>query len=392
MPTDTHQFADTVRTQRLTDRMVKSMELPKQGNRIAYDGQLAGFGIRATPNGRKSFILNYRFEGRERRITIGRYPEWTVVAARKRAQELRLLIGTGTDPLAKRETKRAAPTIRDVFHRYDRDYIPRLSKDVATDYRKKFEKYILPAMGAEKVEDVTFSDCERLHRQVSMHSPIAANRMIAILRRALNLAISWDWLERNPAKGIEFNPERARETYLSPAQIRDLLEALDRHPERASADAIKLMLFTGCRRGEALGARWDQFDEALRIWTKPAATTKQRRIHRVPVSPPVTQLLKDRKRLASSQYVFPGKEGQPLTRVKRTWATVRKQAKLDGVRMHDLRHTFASIAVSQGQSLPIIGAMLGHTQTQTTARYAHLFDDPLMAAVKSVSEVLKSAQ
>lgn len=388
MTANTQQSADIVRTQRLTDRLAKSLKSPKRGNQITYDGLLPGFGIRVTAKGRKSFILNYRFEGRDRRITIGRYPDWTVVAARKRSQELRLLIDTGTDPLAKRETKRAAPTVREMYERYDRDYIPKLSKGTAADYRKKFEKYILPAMGAEKLVDVTFSDCERLHRRVSTHSPYAANRMIAILRRAMNLSISWGWLERNPAKGIEFNPEVPREVFLSFPEISRLLKALKEHPERNSADAIKMMLYTGCRRGEALGARWDQFDSEFRIWTKPAATTKQRRLHRVPVSEPVSKLLEKRKLDATSPFIFPGKEGQPQLRVKRTWASLKRQAEIEHVRLHDLRHTFASIAVSQGQSLPIIGAMLGHTQTQTTARYAHLFDAPLRDATEAIGAVL----
>ena len=154
------------------------------------------------------------------------------------------------------------------------------------------------------------------------------------------------------------------------------------------------MLLTGCRRGEALGARWDQFDPSLRIWTKPAATTKQRREHRVPVSTRVTDMLKARRDALSaapvddpvqaSPFVFATDQGRSLVDVKRTWASVTKTAGVSDVHMHDLRHTFASLLVSQGQSLPVIGAMLGHTQTQTTARYAHLFDDSLMAAAEMV--------
>ncbi|WP_371398395.1 tyrosine-type recombinase/integrase [Fretibacter rubidus] len=252
-----------------------------------------------------------------------------------------------------------------------------------------FHKSVLPKLGSKKVADVTFSDCERLHRHLTKDRPIRANRVIEVLRRNFNLALRWGWVDRNPAVGIERNPETKRERYLDTDEISRLLDALDNHKQRTSCDAIKFILFTGCRRGEALNARWDQFDQDLQIWTKPAATTKQRRIHRVPVSSAVSGILKERLSSSNSDYIFESKNGNPITDVKKTWASLLVTAKIENARIHDLRHTFASIAVSQGQSLPIIGAMLGHTQTQTTARYAHLYDDPLIKAAEAVSSSMR---
>ena len=378
--------ADTVRTRpepvRVSDKLVRELQAPARGNRITYDAKLSGFGVRITAAGRRSFILNYYFKGRERRITIGSYPEWTVLAAKKRAEEFKLQIANGVDPLEVRETEFSAPTVRDLFARYDRQNLPKLAPRSAADIRSMFKKIILPRLGAKKVADVTFSDCEALHRAISADRPVRANRVLEVVRRTFNLAITWGWIERNPAARIERNTEHKRARYLSQDEIVRLLAALDEHPQRTSCDALKFMLLTGCRRGEALGARWDQFDPSLRIWTKPAATTKQRREHRVPVSSMVTDLLNSRPR--SSEFVFASADGKALTDIKRTWAAVSAAAGLGKTRMHDLRHTFASIAASQGQSLPVIGAMLGHTQTQTTARYAHLFDDPLLAAAELV--------
>ena len=386
---DTQPSTDTKRTRRKTyrisDKFVKLMRPPTSGNKISYDDKLYGFGIRITASGHRAFILNYRFKGRERRITIGQYPTWTVLAARKQAQEFKLRIANGIDPLEKRNAEYSAPTVNEMWERYQRDYLSRLTPRSQQDQSSMFRKSVLPRLGPLKVRDVTFTDCERLHRYLSKDRPIRANRVIEVLRRNFNLAIKWGWLERNPAIGIERNPEVKRERYLKQDEIARLLQALDDHHQRTSCDAIKLMLFTGCRRGEALNAQWVQFDDRLTIWTKPAATTKQRRLHRVPVSSVVTSILMERRKRTNSEFIFESKNGKPLTDVKKTWSAVITMAKIENIRLHDLRHTFASVAVSQGQSLPIIGAMLGHTQTQTTARYAHLFDDPLVRAAEEVS-------
>ena len=380
------------KTQRISDKLVNALPTPISGSKITYDDRIYGFGVRVTTSGKKAFILNYRFKGRERRITIGQYPTWKIPAARKQAQEFKLKIANGIDPLEKRRSEYSSPTVSEMWERYEKDYLSKLTIRSQQDQASMFKKSVLPKMGATKVSDVTFSDCERLHRHLTKDRPIRANRVIEVLRRNFNLAIRWGWIDRNPAVGIERNPETKRERYLDKDEISRLLVALDNHKQRTSCDALKFILFTGCRRGEALNARWDQFDHDLRIWTKPAATTKQRRLHRVPVSLAVTDILNKRRKATNSEYVFESKDDKPITDVKKTWASLLVSANIQNARIHDLRHTFASIAVSQGQSLPIIGAMLGHTQTQTTARYAHLFDDPLIRAAEAVSLTIQQEQ
>jgi integrase len=243
---------------------------------------------------------------------------------------------------------------------------------------------------------------------------------VEVLRKAFNLAIRWKWREDNPASGVRKNPEEKRNRYLNRNEIAALARAVQDHKESATANAIKLLMLTGARRGEVLGATWDMFDLENGVWTKPSAHTKQRRLHRVPLNSPALRLLEEMKEHATQKanergtpihpFLFPGWDGKPLSDIKRSWLSICRKAGLaekvekrrrdgkplktkDGepimnwrttVRVHDLRHSFASILVSAGASLPLIGQMLGHTQPVTTARYAHLFDDPLRQAAETV--------
>jgi integrase len=224
------------------------------------------------------------------------------------------------------------------------------------------------------------------------------------------LSIRWKWRTDNPASGVRRNPEEKRNRFLNKTEIAALAQALSEHSEPVSANAVKLLMLTGARRGEVLGATWAMFDLENGIWTKPSAHTKQKKLHRVPMSGHAVRLLEEIKATAEGSYVFPGRDGKPLTDIKRTWLSVCRKAGLvetvqkkdragkpvtgrsgkpitieqPNVRLHDIRHSFASILVSGGASLPLIGQMLGHTQVQTTQRYAHLFDDPMRRAAEMV--------
>ena len=232
-------------------------------------------------------------------------------------------------------------------------------------------------LGTRKIQEIRHEDIDELHRWITLdrQTPVRANRTVEVLRRLFNLPVRWSWRSDNPAIGIKRNTEEKRQRYLSPDEIARLTTALDGHAEQTSARALKFLLLTGARRGEVLGATWDMFDLDAGVWTKPAAFTKQRKLHRVPLSSPALSIMRLLRTQADGDYVFPGAAGKPLTDVKRTWAAVCKAAGISGVRIHDLRHTYASILASSGLSLPVIGALLGHTQPQTTARYAHLLDD-----------------
>jgi integrase len=293
-------------------------------------------------------------------------------------------VDIGIDPLEERIADRSAPTVRELFDRYALEHLPTKAPRSAADDRSMWIKDILPALGASKVADLTSSDCDELHRAISAQRPIRANRVIEVLRKALNLAIRWEWIDRNPASGARRNPEQKRTRYLGRDEVGRLVRALEEHPERASADALLFMLLTGCRRGEALGAQWSHVDLQRRIWTKPSAETKQRREHRIPYSMAVASILERRRAETVGTFIFPGRLGAPLVEVRRTWGKACEVAGLDRVRIHDLRHTFASLLASSGQSLLVVGELLGHSTPQTTKRYANLYDDSLRLAAESV--------
>jgi integrase len=346
--------------------------------------------VRVTAAGVKAFVLNYRNRtGRERRLTIGRHPDWTAAQARERARELRREIDGGGDPLAERIAEREAPTVNELADRYLVEHAPK--KRTAIGDRRMLDRYIRPRLGARKVTDVVFADVDRLHREISKTAPYVANRVAALLSKMFALAIRWEMRADNPVKGVERNREERRYRYLAGEELHRLSEALASHPSPAAANAIRLLLLTGARRMEVLAARWDQFDLAAGIWTKPSSHTKQKREHRVPLSAPALQLLVAVKAAAAKDapYVFPARPGGAHMRdLHRSWGSLCRAARIEGVRVHDLRHTYASVLASAGLSLPIIGGLLGHSNPATTARYSHLFDDPLRAATDRAAAII----
>ena len=394
--------------QKLTDGFARSVSAPASGKPYAihYDAEVKGFGLRVTKGGARSFILNYRAHGIERRYTIGSFPDWKVSAAREEAKRLKRFVDQGRDPMSERHEERAAPTINDLIDRYLCEHAPRKREGSRREDESLIRQWIKPELGNKKVAAVRHADVERLHRKITARgTPTRANRTAALLSKMFSLAIRWEMRADNPARGLERNTEERRSRYLAGDELRRLTEALAAHRNRGAADAIRLLLLTGARRGEVLAATWDQFDLAEGIWTKPSSHTKQKREHRVPLSAAARQLLAEMKgmtdRLAvganrePSPFLFPAqrrrraREGAGhLVDIKAPWRAICKLAGLSGVRVHDLRHTYASVLASAGQSLPIIGALLGHTQPGTTARYAHLFDDPLRAATERVGAII----
>lgn len=385
----------------LTDSLIKALPAPATGNRITYDEKVKGFGVRITAAGTRAFILNYRTRsGRERRFTIGSFPDWKVAAARNEASELKKRVDRGEDPMAEVEADRDAKTMADLSKRFRDEHLPKKRAATKRDYEAMIDNEILPALKHIKVAEVTFSDVDDLHRKITKRgTPYRANRVVAVLSKMFSLAIQWKWRPDNPAKGIERNGEVKRSRYLSAAEIKRLSAALSEHEDQQAANIIRLLLLTGARRGEVQGARWADIDLDGSVWTKPGATTKQKAEHRVPLSSAAVELLTEIRAAAKakaekdkaemSPYVFPGRGGEAhRVEIKGDWADICTAAALTSVRMHDLRHTYASVLASSGASLPLIGALLGHTQPATTHRYAHLLDDPLRAATERVSDAI----
>jgi integrase len=376
----------------LTDTVAAKLKAPG----LLWDRSIKRFGLRITLAGNKAWVLDYDAAGKRRRINLGYFPELGADDARDEALRLRRLIRDGHDPLAeaRAEQKRhaEAPTIGDLCAYW---LEVKAQKRSIRDDRDMINLHILPALGgATKVAAVTFDDVERLHRRsVRLGAPVRANRVVALLHAMFERAIKRGWRpdQSNPARGIERTRESGRHRYLSDSELPRLLAALDAHRDQRAANLIRLLLYTGARRGEALKARWSEFDLTVGRWTKPDSHTKQRQIHTIPLNRPALELLTLMRVEARTDafYVFPNDDGSGhLVEMKNAWATICRHAGIEGLRLHDLRHSFASLLLNRGTSLEVIGGLLGHTQSSTTQRYAHLLEDTLRDASEKLGDAL----
>jgi len=394
----------------LTDKLIRETPPPERGYVIVWDTVLAGFGCRITaatedrPAGARSFVLNYQASGRQRSLTIGSCPPWKTIEARRKAKDLKFSVATGADPVADKATARAAPTMDDLADLYRKVHLPR--KRSGKGDESMLVKDILPALQHHKVAAVNHAKIAQLHRDIATRAPIVANRCMALLSKMFALAIKEGWRPDNPIIGVERMPENKRERFLNPDELRRLFDALDKHPGQ-SANAIRLLLLTGARKGEVLKAEWSQFDLDSGVWTKPSSHTKQKKTHRIPLSADAVALLTSmrdadaklaevkaqRRNMPVAVFLFPSKvPGQAQGWIGKYWSTIRTEAGINDVRVHDLRHSYASLLAGAGLSLPIIGGLLGHTQAATTQRYAHLLDAPLRAATEAASQAMADAR
>ena len=345
---------------------------------IFWDHDLAGFGVRVYPSGKKVFVVQTRAFGRSKRVTLGRYPELTPDAARKNATAVIARIKKGEPPVAPEPAP--VPTVADLAERYQREYVQMHCKPATVShYRLMLRKHIVPALGDRLVADVEHKDILSFHNGLH-HMPTVANRAADILVKMFNLADAWGWrpFGANPCRGVSrFNVEK-HERFLTREELYRLGQALRAAPaERLAsthaAAAIRLLVLTGCRRNEILGLRWDDLNfETGEMRLRDSKTGARM----VPLPPKSAEVFAGLSRTPDNPWVFPGrKKGTRLVNLNDSWDRVRKRAGLDDVRLHDLRHSFASRALALGESLPMIGDLLGHRKVNTTARYAHLARD-----------------
>jgi integrase len=377
----------------LTDEKVRKLK-PVGVEQIIWDQQVSGLGVRVTAAGKKSFILKFRVNGRGKKPTLGACGPGALSVAEARAMAVtwKTSAQQGIDPTRARQQERTAPTVADLCDEYVRRHGSR--KRSGFEDQRKIDVVIKPRMGALRVKDVSQFDVDDLHRKYA-DRPYEGNRVLALLSKMFSLAERWGWREGNPARGVERYPEEPRERFLTPEEIARLSAALSAYvAEKPSADRedavaiVRIAMMTGARSGEVLAAEWDQFDLDAGLWIKPSSHTKQKRTHRVPLSPEVVEILELRERRSRFVFPGPGKSGHRDS-IRSAWARIQAlTGGIDDVRVHDLRHTYASVLVSSGVSREMIGALLGHTQAQTTMRYAHLYDDPLREATSRAGRML----
>lgn len=395
----------------LTDPQAVSTFLKGKASRIIWDSELKGFGLRVTAGRVLSYVLDYRVSGRQHRYKIGRHPEWTLEAARRKAAELKPLIAFGYDPLEEKAKASGEPTVAILAKEYlERHCIPNNRPGTLRNNREMLQNIIVPKLGRLRLAALGTRDIETLTAELRA-TPYRSNRVLSLIRHMLNKAIDWGWAEKNPARGIQRNPEDRRERWLSGEEMSAFTAALDNYGAEnpSGANALRLLLLTGAREGEVLKADWSQFDLQRGLWTKPSAHTKEKKIEHVPLSEQALEVLRTMKPEGASGALFPGRGGACRVTLRRAWVQTCKRAGLaraitlkgkrreitrykPALRIHDLRHNFASYLVSNGASLPIVGKLLGHTQVATTQRYAHLADAPLRDAANVFGKIFAASK
>ncbi|MAC54905.1 MULTISPECIES: tyrosine-type recombinase/integrase [unclassified Hwanghaeella] len=373
---------------RLSKRTVDTLS-PGEKEYFVWDEDMPGFGLRVWPTGRKVYLIQYRDSGgRTRRKGLGKHGVVTAEDARKEARELLASVARGANPSGDAKRKRVAPTVEELCERFMDEYVPSHCKaSTAKEYRRNIDLFIKPRLGKMKVAEIERSDIADLHhahREISYQ----ANRTLGVLSVMFNQAEVWGLRPdgSNPCRHVKKYEEKKRERYLSTEELIRLgqtlneLEASGEEP-LPPIHCIRLLILTGCRLSEIQTLQWSYVQgNRLRL---PDSKTGAKSVY---LGPAALEALGKIERFDDNPYVVTGKlPGTHLTDMQRPWRRIRRRAGLDDLRIHDLRHSFASSAVGMGESLPMIGKLLGHSQVQTTARYAHLADDPVQVSADRIS-------
>lgn len=426
----------------LTKRTIDTNKYDPTGpaSQILWDGDLPGFGLRLFPSGAASFILDYRgTDGRKRRVTLGRYGVLTPAQARTMAQRTLAGVLDGASPADQKKAAREAVTLDDFADEYIRRHARPRKRTWAQD-RRVLDRDILPVLGTRQLASITRADVAALHSRIGETAPYAANRLLALTKVMRTCAIEWGHLpEHFPGWRVKPFAERSRDRWIKPDELRGLLDAMAAEPSTHVRGVLLLALLTGMRRGEMLGLRWQDVDLSRREIHLP--DTKAGRSHVVPLSDDATALLAEMPKLLGNPYVFPSDvvPGTHMADMNRPWGRVRgrvwlaqhpdevdalhmraradverrskhadksddavqsrmlqlatAQAKERGedIRLHDVRRTTGSLLALAGASLPLIGAVLNHSNASTTQVYARLTEDAPRAALELLAAQVRAA-
>lgn len=346
---------------------------------VVRDTVVPGLHLRVLASGRKSFYLYFRTKaGRERRPKIGDFPLFTIANARDAAKALLLEVAKGHDPVAERQAAKDAPTVEKLMDRYKTEHATR--KKSTREDKRIIDVYVVPRLGAMKAADVTHDDVSALHTSLKA-TPYMANRVLSLLSKAFSLAETWRIRPRNsnPCHGVRRFQEQARRRYMDGREAPAIAAALNKrrqsHPQQVAF--VFLLILTGARCSEIENAKAEYLaGSKLEL---PDSKTGRRTIY-LPAT--VMDILTDLS-------PFPGDTLVGIKAPRKFWNMIRKEAGCPDLRMHDLRHSFASAALSAGLTLGQIGELLGHASTQTTQRYAHLVEEMGTTAVEQTAQVIR---
>jgi integrase len=384
------------RYEKITDKLIKGLELPDDGQTFIRDTELDGFGLRLTRGG-ASFVFEKRIDKKPRRITIGSTREFDVKNARQAAYKLHGKIVDGRDPSAEiRERKERVrqetvplPTFGELEKAYFQRHAPHRLRESTQAFNRMCLQTSIPAnWRARRLADITREDIERLHaslgqKQGNRGGTYVANNVLRILRSMFSLAVGWKMLPSNPADGVKQFKEHKRTRWLKPEELGRLNAALLQESNWQWRSLFPLLLHTGARLSEVLFAEWANVDLNARTLRFPM--TKDGEEHVVPLSKPALAILSEMPSKDTDSHLFPGatKSG-----TERAWQRIRTRADLEDVRIHDLRHTFASWMAGSGHSLPVIGKALNHAKSSTTERYAHIDLSPVREAMEQTAALM----
>lgn len=413
----------------LSRKAMASIPKPEAKPVTYFDTATVGFGLKCLPNGKRRWIVEYRpgAGGRgvaTKRMVLGDARTVTIEDAREAARIILSKAQLGADPAQERSDERKSLTVAELLTKYQEQHLKPKKKASTDEYVSYLvNTYLTPEFGTKRASNVTRAEVARWHREIGATGKTAtANRAIQFLAAAYAFGQRFGYLTskvENPAKSIEKFREVARERFLNAEELARLgetlrlaeTEGLPWNPDPAKKSkhvpktnqrtvvdpfavaAIRLLLFTGARRGEILNLEWAHVDLERGLLNLPDSKTGRKTI---PLGGPAIELLKTLPRLGDGKRVIPGRmndDGEYTSRVdlKKPWDRIRDHAKLDGLRLHDLRHSFAAVGAGSGLGLPTIGKLLGHKEVATTARYAHLADDPMRRAADSIAGTIAEA-
>lgn len=398
-------------SQKITKRTVDAT-FPTDKDNFIWDNELKGFGLKVTPKGKKTYLVQYRLNGgATKRFTIGPHGSpWTPDMARTEAQGILGQVAKGEDPGEAKRKAKADITVSALCTLYlDEGTRTKKASTVEMD-RSRLNSHVLPLLGSRRVGQLSRSDIERMMRDIAAGKTSknektkprgrsivsggegVANRTLGMLGGILEFAIQQGLRTDNPVRGVKRYREKKLTRFLSNEELARLGEAL----RLAEADgvnsfaiaAIRLLLLTGCRKSEILGLKWAEVDIGQGFLHLEDSKTGARS---VPIGAPARALLSAIPRIENNPHVICGEHGRHYLALQKVWVGIRAKAKLDDVRLHDLRHSFASMGARSGESLLVIGKVLGHTTTNATGRYTHLSDDPVKSASEQVSRSIEAS-
>jgi integrase len=398
---------------RITKRTVDALK-PNGREYVKWDQELTGFGVRVRPSGSMSFVAVYRTGGRNsplRRVTIGSVGKIETDKAREAAQEILAGAELGQDHAAERAKKRGELAVAELCNLYLADGCETKKESTLVSDRGRIERHIKPLLGKKRISEVSRADVEEFMRDVAAGRTAAdvktrkrgraivtggkgvATRTVGLLGGIFSFAVVRNMRTDNPVRGVKRYPDRKGEVFLCPAELGRLGQALNEATRNGANNAavaiIRLLAFTGARKAEIATLRWSDVDFErgyLRLGDSKTGAKV------VPIGAPALKVLAALPHVNASPFVFPAATGNSFFQgVDKTWRKVRAAAEFPRLRIHDLRHSFASAGLARGDALPVIGAILGHADAKTTSRYAHLTDDPVKRAANAISQSISVA-